>query len=193
MFINSKQCFGITIHVIKNSNIVLSAISCRSDNGTESTAEVNGIKYSPERVRREEREREKESGVSVFPYLFPPATTPETDALYVLTVCRRSFCLFHCVFFASVVFFTPLLFTSVLFLWRLPRRSQTTALSPQSALFDDLHYILFAWRYSGLTCCVCINCGVNDSNKREEQPYGDGNESARHCRGHIASRELGVV
>lgn len=133
----------------------------------------------------------RESSVSVFPCLYPPVTTPKTDTLFVLTVCRRSFCLFHCVFFPSVVFLHPSFHINPL-LWRLPRRSQTTALS-QSALFDDLHYILFAWRYSGLTCRVCINCGVNYSNKREEQPYGDGNESAHHCRGHIASGELSVV
>lgn len=91
------------------------------------------------------------NSVFAFPYLYPPVTTPKTGALHVLTVCRRSFCLFHCVFFACApppcsANITPLL-------WRLPHCSKTTALS-QSALFDDLHYILFAWRYSGLTCCV---------------------------------------
>lgn len=130
------------------------------------------------RVHETGGDRVGESCVSVFPYLYPPVTTPKTDALYVLTVCRRSFCLFHCVFFCLCCFFFlhPCFHISPL-LWRLPRCTQTTALS-QSALFDDLHYILFAWRYSGLTCCVCINCGVNDSNKREAQPYWDGNESA---------------
>lgn len=134
----------------------------------------------------------RENSVSVFLYLYPPVTTPKTDALYVLTVCQRSFCLFRCVFFLSLLFFYTAPFTSVLYSGGcLAAHKQQH--SPQSALFDDLHYILFAWRYSGLTCCVCINCGANDSNKREEQPYGDGNESACHCRGHIASRELSVV
>lgn len=39
------------------------------------------------------------NSVFAFPYLYPPVTTPKTGALRVLTVCRRSFCLFHCVFF----------------------------------------------------------------------------------------------
>lgn len=95
-------------------------------------------------------------------------------------------------------FFMPLLFlytpsyTSVLTSGGFPNCSQTTTLS-QSVLFDDLHYILFAWRYGGLTCCVCINYGVNDSNKRKAQPYEDWNESVYHCRGHAASREPNVV
>lgn len=95
-------------------------------------------------------------------------------------------------------FFMPLLFlytppyTSVLTSGGFLNCSQTTTLS-QSVLFDDLHYILFAWWYGGLTCCVCINCGVNDSNKRKAQPYEDWNESAYHCRGHAASREPNVV
>lgn len=54
-------------------------------------------------------ERVRESSVSVFPYLYPPVTTPKTDAFYILTVCRRSFCLFHCVFCLCCFFFTPLL------------------------------------------------------------------------------------
>lgn len=60
----------------------------------------------------------RESCVSVFPYLYPPVTTPKTDALYVLTVCRRSFCLFHCVFFFCLccsLFFYTRAFTSVLY------------------------------------------------------------------------------
>lgn len=82
--------------------------------------------------------------------------------------------------------------TAVLTSGGFPNRSQTTTLS-QSVPFDDLHYILFAWRYSGLTYRVCINCGVNDANKRKEQPNEEGNENARHCRGHAASREPSVV
>lgn len=118
------------------------------------------------------------SSVSVFLYLYPPVTTPQTHAQYVLTVCRRSFCLFHCVFFTLLFFYTPP-FASVLYSGGC-FATHKQQYSPQSALFDDLHYILFAWRYSRLTCCVCINCGVNDSNKREEQAFGDGNESAYH-------------
>lgn len=138
------------------------------------------------------------SSVSVFPHLSPPVTTPKTDALYVLTVCRRSFCLFHCVFFFSFFFFYP----SVVFFFYTPpstsvfysggclaaRKQQR---SPSRALvFDDLHYIsLLQWRYSGLTCCVCINCGANDSNKREEQPYGDGNMKVRTIVGDASHQE----
>lgn len=55
LFINSQQCFSFTIRVIKNSDIVLSAISCWSDNGRESMAEaevkVPRINYSPAGVR----------------------------------------------------------------------------------------------------------------------------------------------
>lgn len=51
LFINSQRCFTFTIPVIKNSNIVLSAISCRSGNGRASRAaeaerEAPCIKYS---------------------------------------------------------------------------------------------------------------------------------------------------
>lgn len=38
LFINLQRCFCFTICVIKNSNIVLSAISCRSGNGGASAA-----------------------------------------------------------------------------------------------------------------------------------------------------------
>lgn len=63
LFINSKQCFSFTIHVIKNSNIVLSAISCWSDNGTESTPEVT-LRYLTSTIQegagdRRVRQREK--------------------------------------------------------------------------------------------------------------------------------------
>lgn len=60
----------------------------------------------------------RESSVPAFPYLYPLVTTPKTDALYILTVCRRSFCLLHCIFLFWLVFFFffyTLPFTSVLY------------------------------------------------------------------------------
>lgn len=36
---------------------------------------------------------------------------------------------------------------------------------------------------------MCINCGANDSNKREEQPYGDGNMKVRTIVGDASHQE----
>lgn len=194
LFINSKQCFSFTTHVIKNSNIVLSAISCWSDNGMESTAEVNP-RYVASTIHRGAGDRRRGNERKLcFCISVPLPTRDNTQnrpTLRFNSLSKKLLFVPLC-FFAFVVFFQHSSFHIKPLLWRLPRHSQTTARS-QWALFDDLHYILFAWRYSTFTCCVCINCGVNDSNKREKQLYGDGNESAHHCRGHVASRERGVV
>lgn len=193
LFINSKQCFSFTIRVIKNSNIVLSAISCWSDNGTESTEEVNW-RYQPSTIHRAAGDRRQGSERKLcfcIPVPLPTSDNTQNRRTLRFNSLSKKLLFVPLCFFASVVFIYPSFHISP-FLWRPQRRSQTSALS-QSALFDDLHYILFVWRYSGLTCHVCINCSVNDSNKRKKQSYGDGNESAHHCRGHVASRELSVV
>lgn len=140
--------------VIKNSNIVLSAISCRSDNGMESTAEVTW-RYLPSTIQEgagDRRVRQREKAVFfAFPYLLPPVTTPKTDALYVLTVCRRGFCLFHCVFFSSffyapVVFIHPSLHISP-YLWRLPQPlTNNNALPVGTVWWPTLHSLCVAVR-----------------------------------------------
>lgn len=100
----------------------------------------------------------RESSVSVFLYLYSPVTTPQTDALYVLTVCRRSFCLFHCVFLLSVVFLHPSFRISPL-LWRLPRRSQTTALSLVSSVWwPTLHSLCMEVQQAYMLCVHKLRC-----------------------------------
>lgn len=79
LFINSKQCFGFTIRVIKNSNIVLSAISCWSDNGTESTAEVTW-RYLASTIQEGcWREEGAAKGTSCFCISVPPASGDNTQ------------------------------------------------------------------------------------------------------------------
>lgn len=79
LFINSKQCFSFTIRVIKNSNIVLSAISCWSDNGTESTAEVTW-RYLESTIQEGcWREEGAAKGTSCFCISVPPASGDNTQ------------------------------------------------------------------------------------------------------------------
>lgn len=130
------------------------------------------------------------NSVFAFPSLHSPVTTPKTGTLHILTVCRGSFCLFRWVFF--VVFFNTPPFTLVYSSGGCFVAQKTTILS-QLTLFDDLHYILFAGKYSGLRCCVHINYSVRESDKRERRPCCDENESVYRCRGRTASRRLCVV
>lgn len=142
------------------------------------------------------------SSVSVFPHLSPPVTTPKTDALYVLTVCRRSFCLFHCVFFFSFFFFLSLccvfFFTPLL-----PHQSFTleaaSPLANNSALPVGLlclmTYITFPFamevQRAYMLCVHKLRCKWLEQ-KGGAAVRGWKYESAYHCRGRVASRGSSV-
>lgn len=163
LFINSKQCFSFTIRVIKNSNIVLSAISCWSDNGTESTAEViwRYLASTIQEGAEDRRAWQRGSRVFVFPYLQPLVTTPKTDALYVLTVCRRGFCLFYCVF---LFFHAPVVFThpsshSSPYLWRLLKPLTNNNAIPVGAVWwPTLHSLCVEVQRAYMSCAHKLRC-----------------------------------